>query len=109
MRVLYHPEFPGDIRRHAARYADISPALEVRFRDEVEAAIAAIKASPTGAGHFVRTDVRIVRDIRRRNLTSYPFFILYGLHEDLLVFGSVIPSRSNPQAWLARFAPHTTR
>ena len=105
MRVLYHPDFPGDIRRHAASYGEVSATLEVRFRSEVDDAIAMIQAAPTAAGHFLKTGAEIVREIRRRNLVSFPFFILYGVHGDLLIFGSVIASRSDPLKWLARFSP----
>jgi hypothetical protein len=52
MRVLFHPEFPKDVRRFEADYAEISDALAARFRDEVGQALDAIKASPTSAGHF---------------------------------------------------------
>src|SRR5882672_7429975 len=105
MRVRYHPDFPGDIQHHAARYGEVSAKLETRFRREIDEAIAAIKAGPTGAGHFIKTGAQIVRAIRRRNLVSFPFFVLYGLHGDLLIFGSVIASRSDPLAWLTRFSP----
>jgi hypothetical protein len=36
MRVLYHPEFPTDVRRYAEPYNEISPALAVRFRHEID-------------------------------------------------------------------------
>jgi hypothetical protein len=103
MRVVYHPEFPGDINRYAAGYGAVSPQLEQRFRQEVDHAIAQVIAGPTHAGHLLYAGSRIVRDIRRRNLVSFPFFILYGLHSELLIFGSVIPSRSDPLTRLARF------
>ena len=105
MRVLYHPDFPGDVRHHAARYGEVSARLEVRFRSEVDDTITTIKASPTGVGHFLKTGAKIVCEIRRRNLVSFPFFILYGVHDDLLISGSVIASRSDPLKWLARFSP----
>ena len=54
MRVLYHPDFPGDIRRHAARYGEVAATLEVRFHSEVDEAIAMIQAAPTAAGHFLK-------------------------------------------------------
>jgi hypothetical protein len=53
MRVAFHPEFPADVRRFAAGYAQISPGLTTRFREEIDAAIAAIKQSPSSAGHFL--------------------------------------------------------
>lgn len=103
MTILYHPEFVRDIQRFAIKYTDISPTLEARFRQEVAAALAAVKANPTSAGHFINTGSLILRDVRRRNLAVFPFFVLYGLADDRLVFGSIIPSVSDPLTWLARF------
>ena len=53
MRILFHPDFPKDIRK------------------------------------FER---------------AFPFFLLYGVSGDALIFGSVIPSRSDPLTWLTRFS-----
>ena len=103
MRVLFHPEFPNDVRRFAAAYAEVSPGLSTRFRNEVDGAIEAVKSSPGSAGHFLNLGSKVVRELRRRNLTSFPFFILYGATSDQLIFGSVIPSRSDPLTWLTRF------
>jgi hypothetical protein len=36
-------------------------------------------------------------------LRAFPFFILYGLADESLIFGLVIPSRSDPLTWLTRF------
>ena len=66
-------------------------------------AIDAIKSSPQGAGHYLQTGSQVVHDFRRRNLRAFPFFILYGVTEEALIFGSVIPSRSDPLTWLTRF------
>ncbi len=103
MTVLYHPEFARDIQRFAVRYADISPKLGVRFRQDVDTALVAVKANPSSAGHFINTGSLILREVRRRNLEVFPFFVLYGLADDRLVFGSVIPSASDPLTWLSRF------
>lgn len=103
MIVLYHPEFPRDISRFAAKYSDLSPKLGVRFRHEVDAAITAVLSSPSGAGHFIDTGPFIMREVRRRNLEIFPFFVLYGLADDRLIFGSLIPSASDPLTWLKRF------
>lgn len=103
MRVLFHPEFPGDIRRFEAEYFRISEGLAIRFRNEVGEAVNAIKSSPTSAGHFLNRGSSIVRELRRRNLRSFPFFVLYGFTGDQLLFGSVVPSRSDPLTWLSRF------
>ena len=103
MRVLYHPEFPRDIRRFEADYKAISDGLAMRFLKEVTDALDAIKTSPQGAGHVLQSGSRTRAEFRRRNLRAFPFFILYGLTEGSLIFGSVIPSRSDPLTWLTRF------
>jgi hypothetical protein len=103
MRVLYHPDFPKDIRKFEADYKQISNGLAARFRKEIDEAISAIKEAPDSAGHFINLKSQIVRDFRRRNLRAFPFFVLYGTTGDSLIFASVIPSRSDPITWLARF------
>ena len=103
MRVLFHPGFPKDVRRFEAEYAAISPCLATRFRQAVEAAIEKIKASPTSAGHFLNLGSAVVPELRRRNLRAFLFFVFYGATEDRLIFGSVIPSHSDPLTWLVRF------
>jgi hypothetical protein len=103
MRVLFHPEFPKDVRRFAAEYQQISPGLGTRFFAEIDAAIEAIKRSPNSAGHFVNLGSTVVPGVRRRNLRSFPLFILYGASAEQLIFASVIPSRSDPLTWLLRF------
>jgi hypothetical protein len=105
MTVSYHPEFPQDIKKYEAQYLEISHRLRLRFRAEIDEAIEQIKSSPGSAGHFLNTGSLIVKEVRRRNLISFPFFILYGLTEDVLVFRSVIPSSSDPLTWLTRL-PH---
>src|SRR5688572_23921230 len=105
MRVLFHPEFGQDILRFEAEYARISPGLAARFRSEVDQAIGAITRSPTSAGHFLQCNSKFIERLRRCNLRSFPFFVLYGCSQDELVFGSLIPSRSDPLTWLGRFQP----
>ena len=102
MRVIFHPEFPQDVRRFADAYREVSPGLSARFHGEIDSAIEAIKQSPASAGHFLNLGSQIVPELRRRNLRAFPFFILYGATPDLLIFGSVIPSRSDPLTWLTR-------
>ncbi len=104
MRVLYHPDFPKDIRRFEAEYQKISGGLGARFRREVDGALAAIEAAPQTAGHFLQTGSQVVREFRRRNLRAFPFFVLYGFTNETLIVGSLIPSRSDPLTWLARFS-----
>ena len=103
MRVRFHPEFPTDVRNFTTEYAKISAGLGERFRLEIDECVAAIKSSPGSAGHFVNLGSSVVPELRRRNLRAFPFFILYGVAGDDLIFGSVIPSRSDPLTWLTRF------
>ena len=103
MRVRFHPEFARDVVQFTGQYRGISPKLGARFRLEVDEALARITDEPTAAGHFVNTGSAIVKEVRRRNLVSFPQFVLYGVHDDLLVIGALIPSASDPLTWLARF------
>ena len=103
MTVSFHPEFAQDIARFEGDYARVSPALAERFRVEIDRAIEAITRSPEGAGHFLQCNSQIIDYLRRRNLRSFPFFVLYGCTKDHLVFGSLIPNRSDPLTWLTRF------
>jgi hypothetical protein len=104
MTVVFHPEFANDIRKFESDYGQISVGLATRFREEVYSALAAVKASPTSAGHFLNLGSSIVPEFRRRNLKAFPFFVLYGIANDRLIFGSVIPSKSDPLTWLTRFS-----
>lgn len=103
MKVAFHPEFPTEQRKFEADYAEISDGLASRFRQEIDDAIAAVKSSPTGAGHFVNTGSVVVTQFRRRNLHAFPFFVLYGWTGQNLIFGAIIPTRSDPLNWLTRF------
>ena len=103
MKVIYHPEFPKDIKRFEAQYREVSEPLASRFRGAVDDAVGRIKASPSSAGHFVNTGSQVVKEVRRCNLSSFPFFILYAVSGDMLVFRSVIPTASDPLTWLKHF------
>lgn len=103
MKALFHPDFPRDQRRFEADYAEISLGLAAWFRTEIDAAIAAIKAAPSAAGHFVNTGSEIEPEFRRRNLNAFPFFVLYGCTPATVIFGANIPTRSDPLNWLTHF------
>src|SRR6185369_16671364 len=100
MRVLFHPEFPKDVRRCQAEYSSISAGLGSRFRKDVDAAVDGVKSSPMSAGHFLNLGSKVVPELRRRNLRGFPFFLLYGVTDERLIFGALIPSRSDPLTWL---------
>ncbi|MGA2542101.1 MAG: type II toxin-antitoxin system RelE/ParE family toxin [Verrucomicrobiota bacterium] len=104
MTVLFHPEFPGDIRKFEVSYLPVSKGLAARFRKEVEDAVEAIQTSPRSAGHLLGHPTSVPGETRRRNLRDFPFFVLYGIVDDRLIFGAIIPSRSDPLTWLVRFS-----
>jgi hypothetical protein len=103
MNLIFHPEFPHDVARFSLKYTEISERLGSRFRQEVEDALAHIKRSPESAGHFVNTGSQVVESCRRRNLVSFPFFVLYAPLRDLVIVGKLTPSGSDPLTWLDRF------
>ena len=105
MTVLFHPEFPQDIRRHQSQYAKISPGLGARFRGEIDDAVAAISSLPQRAGHRLSANSPVAVEFRRRNLRAFPFFILYGMTDERVIIASIIPSRSDPLTWLTRLQP----
>jgi hypothetical protein len=103
MTLLFHPEFPNDQRKFYAGYAEISVGLAERFQREIDEAIDAVRAAPSSAGHFVNVSSTIIPEFRRRNLNAFPFFVLYGCTAELVIFGAIIPTRSDPLNWLTRF------
>lgn len=103
MRVFYHPDFPEDIRRYEKQYRVISENLAQRFRNEVASSVSMIREAPLRAGHLVRQRSVEGLEFRRRNLRSFPFFLLYLVRLDSVIFGSITPGRSDPLKWLERF------
>jgi hypothetical protein len=103
MTVGYHAEFPRDIRRFEEQYRLVSARLAERFREEVEGAIERATRAPGSAGHYVNTGSKIAKEVRRVNLRKFPFFIVYSFEEEKLFFGGIVPSRSDPLMWLARW------
>jgi hypothetical protein len=104
MTVVFHPEFPKDVQKYQSGYLSISERLAARFRQEIDEAIAAIQNSPGSAGHLLNLKASLIGELRRKNLRAFPFFVLYGVTPEHLIIGSIIPSRSDPLTWLARFS-----
>lgn len=46
MRILYHPGLARDIQQFAGKYAEISPRLSERFRQDIDGALLAVKTNP---------------------------------------------------------------
>lgn len=103
MNLVYHPEFPRDVKRYRDKYAAISTRLGSRFSEEIVQTLDLIRSHPTSEGHFVNTGSVVKIEFRRANLRSFPFFILYGIEADRVIVGSLIPAKSAPLTWLRRF------
>ncbi len=79
----------------AERYARISPALGIRFYEEIERLIADVCTQPT----LYR---RHAGEIRRHFSTVFPFGVLYHDRRDHVWILAVIPMRRAPDYWLHR-------
>jgi hypothetical protein len=106
MRVLFHPDFPKDVRRFQSEYAGISIGLGVRFRRELDEAVDAIKKITEERWSF--RESRLEGRPRTPSPQSQRVSILrnlwrHGRPDDRMIFGAVIPSRSDPLTWLTRF------
>lgn len=103
MTALVHPAFFDDLRRFTEEYRAVYENLGHRFNQEVRQALLRVKAGPEYAGHLLKTRPITLKDVRRCNLRSFPFFVLYGLTSEVLLIASLLPSRSDPLTWLSRF------
>jgi len=90
-----HREAEGEYATAAEHYAGISPALGIRFYEEIERLIADVRARPT----LYR---RHVGDIRRHFSTVFPYGVLYCDRPDHVWILAVIPMRRAPDYWLHR-------
>jgi hypothetical protein len=59
MTVVYHPEFPQDIKKFEAQYREISARLGERFRAEVDKAIEVSKQRRHPEGIFWTLALRL--------------------------------------------------
>ncbi len=49
-------------------------------------------SQPGGAEHFLKMGTGVATELRRRNLRGFPFFVLYGVLGDRLLFGALFPA-----------------
>jgi len=103
MRIVTDRQFSVEKRRLRRDYEEKSGWAAERFKREINAALEAIEAAPTAAGHFFFYGSRTSVSYRRRNLKKFPFFIAYTYENKVLRFLAILPSRSNPQNWFRDF------
>jgi hypothetical protein len=102
MKALVHPAFDDDLRQYAREYAKVYQALGRRFEKEAREALISIKNGPNHAGHPIQGHKTSIRNIRRRNLASFPFFMLYSSFDDVIFIASLIAGRTDPLTWFTR-------
>jgi len=61
MRVVFHPDFPKEIKGFEFQYREVSERLASRFRAEIDHGIEEIRRHPSSAGHFLNTGSKIVK------------------------------------------------
>jgi len=102
MNFNVHPAFEHDLRRFEGEYALVYAELGLRFHREVVESLLAIQTGPNYAGHLIKIKSEIIAQARRRNLHSFPFFVLYGMRGDAILITSLVHGKSNPANWLKR-------
>jgi toxin ParE1/3/4 len=90
-----HREAEEEYAAAAEHYARISPALGIRFYEEIERLILEVRTHPT----LYR---RHAGDIRRHFSTEFPYGVLYHNRSDHVWILAVIPMRRAPDYWLHR-------
>ena len=90
-----HREAEEEYAEAARHYAAISPALGIRFYQEIEGLISEVCARPT----LYR---RHVGEIRRHFSTVFPYGVLYYDRPEQVRILAVIPLRRDPAYWRHR-------
>ncbi len=90
-----HREAQEEYAAAAEHYASISPALGIRFYEEIERLISDVRARPA----LYR---RHVGEIRRHFSTVFPYGVLYHDRSDHVWILAVIPMRRAPDYWMHR-------
>ena len=95
MRLSFHPLVQKDINSILRRYDSISPKLGDQFFAELNVALDSVLRNPQ-RGHLSGADVR------RLNLSSFPFHILYRVLPDRVRVMIVKHHKRNPQLGIRR-------
>ncbi|MCW1923954.1 type II toxin-antitoxin system RelE/ParE family toxin [Luteolibacter arcticus] len=95
MELSIHPVAAKDARKIAGKYAGISEHLVSRFWNELDDALAEIKANPTRQ-HFDASG------LRRVNLRKFPYHVLFEEHLDVIRVLVVRHDHRNPSYGLRR-------
>jgi plasmid stabilization system protein ParE len=91
----YLLEADQELQEQVGYFADISRKVAIKFVDEVEAAVNAIRQYP-------QIGPRLTRAVRKRVLTGFKYSILYVDTPNEIVIVAVAPHRRRPGYWRKR-------
>ena len=94
MRLSFHPAVQKDVNAILRRYDAISPKIGDQFFEELNAAFDSILRHPE-RGH-------IAEGVRRLNLTTFPFHLLYRVLSDRVRITVVKHHKRHPQVGMRR-------
>ncbi len=96
MTYLLHlsPAIEGDVTEVAEHYADIDPALAMRFADELERTLHLIETYPL-AGRI------LYGDVRRMVLDVFPYLLTYRVDGDHVRVQLLVHTRRDPK-WISK-------
>lgn len=95
LKVIHHPEAQRELGEAGRYYDEQSPGLADEFFDEVDAFVSKIIANP------LRYSIRIA-EVRRVNLTRFPYHINYLLQGETIAVVAVSHNRQRPYYWRER-------
>lgn len=95
MRLSYHPLVQRDVNRILRRYDPISPRLGDEFWAELNRILHIVGTRPERF-HFG------IGELRRANLSRFPYHVLYRVKENSLRILVVRHNRRHPQHGLRR-------
>jgi plasmid stabilization system protein ParE len=95
MRYEFHPEAEQEFIEAAAYYERNVTGLGERFGSEVRYAIERLL-------EYLELGFPIDADLRRLNLTRFPYFLIYSFTSDLLWVVAVAHARRRPSYWRSR-------
>lgn len=95
MRIRFLEAAQGEVDDAAAYYEDRDEARGHDFLDELDRSIRRIKSFPLAS-------TEIEPGIRRCLLARFPYGIIYGIDEDLIIVIAVANLHREPRYWVDR-------
>jgi hypothetical protein len=94
----FSSDFPADVTDALSHYDAIATDLGNRFRDALKSTLDQIRERPESFGYTEPPT-------RGAMLSRFPYVVVFRVSENLLQFGGVFHSASDPSRWQARMGP----